>query len=264
MLVRRPAKSGRRRPMAERLRRPPRGAAADLRDHRQHHLQRRDRVRTCRLGFDDDDKLHGTAEIEQVWIDFKIIDQFNWRAPGIDLVPIGYINQHHEPTQFYSVLRPELYNGLIPSTWKAPATSVYGTIADGLSYQLQASMASRISATISISAPTPTPFRRFRPAMLPASTASTRSRFSQPAGWRFPPAQQHDRGRRQSRLSRRRSWPGFAGSISAYFTPNIDAARRLCRLRQPRSADRAWRCSTPNSATAFRTRARTPRRVACS
>src|SRR6266852_7204260 len=70
-------------------------------------------------GFDADDKLHGTAEIEQIWVDFKIIDQFNWRAPGIDLVPIGYINQHHEPTQFYSVNRPELYNGLIPSTWKA-------------------------------------------------------------------------------------------------------------------------------------------------
>src|SRR5262249_5178830 len=51
-------------------------------------------------GFDNDDKLHGTAEIEQLWVDFKIIDQFNWRAPGVDLVPIGYINQHHEPTQF--------------------------------------------------------------------------------------------------------------------------------------------------------------------
>jgi hypothetical protein len=90
-------------------------------------------------GFDADDKLHGTAEIEQVWVDFKIMDQFNWRAPGIDLIPVGYINEHHEPTAFYSVKRPELYNGLIPSTWKAPATSVYGRIADGLYYTLQAS-----------------------------------------------------------------------------------------------------------------------------
>ena len=65
-------------------------------------------------GFDADDKLHGTAEIEQLFVDFKIVDQFNWRAPGIDLVPIGYINQHHEPTQFYSVNRPPLYNGLHP------------------------------------------------------------------------------------------------------------------------------------------------------
>src|SRR5262249_7811293 len=92
-------------------------------------------------GFDNDDKLHGTAEIEQLWIDFKIVDQFNWRAPGIDLVPIGWITQHHEPTEFYSVLRPELYNGLIPSTWKVPGTSVYGTIADGVKYQVMLSAA---------------------------------------------------------------------------------------------------------------------------
>jgi hypothetical protein len=90
-------------------------------------------------GFDADDKLHGTAEIEQLFVDFKIVDQFNWRAPGIDLVPIGYINQHHEPTQFYSVNRPPLYNGLIPSTWKAPASSFFGTITDGVSYQVQIS-----------------------------------------------------------------------------------------------------------------------------
>jgi hypothetical protein len=90
-------------------------------------------------GFDADDKLHGTAEIEQIFVDFKIVDQFNWRSPGIDLIPIGYINQHHEPTQFYSVNRPPLYNGLIPSTWKAPASSVFGTITDGVNYQVQIS-----------------------------------------------------------------------------------------------------------------------------
>jgi hypothetical protein len=89
--------------------------------------------------FDADDKLHGSAEIEQVFVDFLIMDQLNWRSPGVDLVPIGYINQHHEPTQFYSVNRPELYNGLIPSTWKVPASSIYGTIADGIKYQLQVS-----------------------------------------------------------------------------------------------------------------------------
>src|SRR5215510_28644 len=91
------------------------------------------------IAFDADDKRHGTAEIEQLWIDFKIHDKFNWRSPGVDLVPIGYINQHHEPTQFYSVNRPELYNGLIPSTWRAPASSIYGTITDGIKYQLQVS-----------------------------------------------------------------------------------------------------------------------------
>src|SRR5260370_26392630 len=90
-------------------------------------------------GFDADDKLHGTAEIEQIWIDFKIMDQFNWRSPAVDFVPIGHINQHHEPTQCYSVNRPELYNGLIPSTFFAGASSVDATIADGRSYQVQVS-----------------------------------------------------------------------------------------------------------------------------
>ena len=91
------------------------------------------------IAFDADDKRRGAVEVEQLWVDFKIVDWFNWRAPGIDLVPIGYINQHHEPTQFYSVNRPEIYNGLIPSTFRVPATSVYGRIADGVSYQLQVS-----------------------------------------------------------------------------------------------------------------------------
>jgi hypothetical protein len=91
------------------------------------------------IAFDSDDNLHGSVDVEQIFVDFLIWDKLNWRSPGIDLVPIGYINQHHEPTQFYSVKRPELYNGLIPSTWRVPATSIYGTIADGIKYQLQLS-----------------------------------------------------------------------------------------------------------------------------
>src|SRR5579872_2645742 len=44
------------------------------------------------IGVDNDDKLAGTAEIEQAYVDFKISPFFNIRAPGIDLVPIGYTN----------------------------------------------------------------------------------------------------------------------------------------------------------------------------
>jgi hypothetical protein len=93
------------------------------------------------IAFDADDKLHGAVDVEQIYVDFKFNKYFNFRSPGIDLIPIGYINQHHEPTQFYSVNRPELYNGLIPSTWRAPATGVYGQLIDGLGYQLQVSHA---------------------------------------------------------------------------------------------------------------------------
>lgn len=68
-------------------------------------------------------------------MDFRVNDRLRWRAPGIDLIPIGYINQHHEPTLFYSVFRPELANSIIPTTWSAPSTSIYGRLAPGLGWQ---------------------------------------------------------------------------------------------------------------------------------
>ncbi len=172
-------------------------------------------------GFDNDDKLHGTAEIEQLWIDFKISDPFNWRAPGVDLVPIGYINQHHEPTQFYSVLRPELYNGLIPSTWKVPATSVYGTIVDGLKYQLMLSMANEDfgdsfdNRTVARGVP-PFPIPYF-----PGIDGLTALAFSN------PPLGDFQQLTNSMAVSGRLDFtppsiPGLAWSVSGYFTPNVE------------------------------------------
>jgi hypothetical protein len=89
------------------------------------------------IADDADDKLTGAVELEQAYIDFKFNDHFNWRAPGVDVVPFGFINLFHEPTQFYSVQRPELDNGLIPTTWFEGSTSIYGKIVDNLNYQLQ-------------------------------------------------------------------------------------------------------------------------------
>ncbi len=170
-------------------------------------------------GFDADDKLHGTAEIEQVWVDFKIADQFNWRSPGIDLIPIGYINEHHEPTQFYSVNRPELYNGLIPSTWKAGATSFYGRLAEGLTYTIQAStsledfggdFATRTDAK------TVPPF----PAgYAPGIDGLNALSFSLPVRGDF------DQLSNDIAVAGQLSYsppmlPGFNGSVSAYYTPN--------------------------------------------
>ena len=171
-------------------------------------------------GFDNDDKLHGTAEIEQLWIDFKIIDQFNWRAPGIDLVPIGYINQHHEPTQFYSVNRPELYNGLIPSTWKVPSTSVYGTITDGLKYQVMLSTSNEDygdsfdNRTAAKTVPLPgTPYA----AGIDGINA---------LGFSNPPLGDFQQLSDVMAVSGRLDFtpgfaPGFAGSVSAYYSPNV-------------------------------------------
>jgi hypothetical protein len=170
-------------------------------------------------GFDNDDKLHGTAEIEQVWIDFKFSDPISWRAPGVDLVPIGYINQHHEPTQFYSVLRPELYNGLIPSTWKVPATSIYGTIADGVRYQLMLSMANEdFGDAFDLRTPggsvPPGPY-------FPGVDGHTALAFSNPPLGDF--AQLNNSPAVSGRIDFALPFtPGLAWSVSAYFAPNIE------------------------------------------
>lgn len=91
------------------------------------------------IAADEDDKLGGAVEVEQLFIDFIANDHFAWRSFGVDVVPVGYINLFHEPTQYYSTNRPEIYDALIPSTWYAPSTSAYGKIVDGLNYQLQVS-----------------------------------------------------------------------------------------------------------------------------
>ena len=91
------------------------------------------------IAGDEDDKSNGSVEVEQAWVDFRIDPHFNIRAPGIDLIPVGYINLYHEPTLFYSVNRPALANGLVPTTWFQPAMSVYGKIVDDLNYQVQVS-----------------------------------------------------------------------------------------------------------------------------
>lgn len=180
-------------------------------------------------GFDNDDKLHGTAEIEQLWMDFKIVDQFNWRAPGIDLVPIGWINQHHEPTEFYSVLRPELYNGLIPSTWKVPGTSVYGTIADGVKYQVMLSAAQedfgdafacRTAANTVPQGAGTLPCTQGGPWYFPGIDGLNALTFSNPALGSF--AQLSNSLAVSGRLDfmEPASLPGLAWSVSAYYTPN--------------------------------------------
>jgi hypothetical protein len=70
-------------------------------------------------------------------------------------------------------MRPELDNGLIPTTWKAPAASIWGQIIEGLNYQFKSARLWKILVVISISVQMPTPFRCSQLAMHPASTAST-------------------------------------------------------------------------------------------
>lgn len=61
--------------------------------------------------------------VEQLFVQHKLADFMSVRA-GLLLVPMGIINEFHEPTTFNGVERPLIDNKIAPSTWRevgAPA-----------------------------------------------------------------------------------------------------------------------------------------------
>lgn len=68
----------------------------------------------------------GSASVEFAYIDYMHSEAFNLRF-GMLLAPIGFINEFHEPTTFYSVNRPNIENRIIPTTWRENGLGTYGT-----------------------------------------------------------------------------------------------------------------------------------------
>ncbi len=58
----------------------------------------------------------GEIELEQAYIEYDITDQASAKA-GLFLVPVGILNETHEPDTFYGVERNEVEKFIIPTTW---------------------------------------------------------------------------------------------------------------------------------------------------
>ena len=76
----------------------------------------------------------GELELEQAYLDFLIKRSFNIRA-GMVLVPVGIINERHEPPVFNGVERPLLDTAIVPSTWFEPGVGIHGEIGRGWRYR---------------------------------------------------------------------------------------------------------------------------------
>lgn len=76
----------------------------------------------------------GEVELEQAYVDFLITRGFNVRA-GMVLVPMGIINERHEPPIFNGVERPFVDTVIIPTTWFEGGAGVHGEIGRGLRYR---------------------------------------------------------------------------------------------------------------------------------
>jgi hypothetical protein len=71
----------------------------------------------------------GSAEVEQAFVQAPLLgDALSLRA-GLMLVPMGIINQWHEPPVFHGVERPNVDNVIIPSTWRELGAGITGNLA---------------------------------------------------------------------------------------------------------------------------------------
>lgn len=75
----------------------------------------------------------GEVALEQAYIEYNLHPKANLRA-GLMLLPLGIINETHEPTTFYGVERNEVERRIIPSTWRELGLAVQGNVLDGLEY----------------------------------------------------------------------------------------------------------------------------------
>ena len=89
------------------------------------------------LGYNFNEKTQFISEIEfehvsevyieQAFLNYKLNNAINFRG-GLMLVPMGIVNEYHEPTTFNGVERPLIDNTIAPTTWREIGVGITGTI----------------------------------------------------------------------------------------------------------------------------------------
>ena len=69
----------------------------------------------------------GAVSMEFAYLDFLHKPWLNYRA-GVVLVPVGLINEQHEPTAFLGARRPLVEQIIIPATWGEIGAGVFGDV----------------------------------------------------------------------------------------------------------------------------------------
>ncbi|GGH45739.1 hypothetical protein GCM10011364_19370 [Mangrovimonas yunxiaonensis] len=97
------------------------------------------------FGYKFNDKVQFVTEVElehveevyveQAFLQYSLSDNINLRG-GLMLVPMGIVNEYHEPTTFNGVERPSIDGSIVPTTWREIGVGVAGRINDAsLRYQ---------------------------------------------------------------------------------------------------------------------------------
>lgn len=98
------------------------------------------------FGYKFNDKVQFVTEIEyehvkelyveQAFLQYTIANNVNLRG-GLMLVPMGIVNEYHEPTTYNGVERPNVDKSIVPSTWREIGVGVAGKL-DNASLRYQA------------------------------------------------------------------------------------------------------------------------------
>lgn len=83
------------------------------------------------------DGEEGEVELEQAYIEYDLNDQHRVKG-GVFLVPVGILNETHEPNTFYGTERNNVENRIIPTTWWEAGVMFSGELAEGFSYDVAA------------------------------------------------------------------------------------------------------------------------------
>lgn len=76
--------------------------------------------------------------VEQAFLNYSYNSLINIKA-GVILIPMGFVNEFHEPTLFNGVERPNVDKYVIPSTWSEMGIGLHGLIKRAnIKYQLYA------------------------------------------------------------------------------------------------------------------------------
>ncbi len=77
----------------------------------------------------------GALAIEFGYVDALLTDAWAVRA-GMMLIPVGLVNEYHEPPTFATALRTETERYIIPTTWRGNGAGLMYTGANGLNLKL--------------------------------------------------------------------------------------------------------------------------------
>ena len=77
----------------------------------------------------------GSVSVEFATLDYLWRPELNLRG-GLVLIPMGFVNEIHEPPFYFGTQRPEVERTIIPTTWRENGAGVFGDLGESIAYRV--------------------------------------------------------------------------------------------------------------------------------